>query len=110
MKIILLLFLLFGNSPTRPPLDPECIGDYSLLWEIRECKICDNEESYGDYYLYICEIEKYSPTFGTYKSSKFVSQCIYDSGLNVPQTKVFIAMLPIVTNWNTVIGEPIFKP
>jgi hypothetical protein len=113
MKIIILLLALL--SIVAPAPDPECVSEWNLLWEIPDCVICDDLEPFGDYYLYNCTIIKSSSAFGDYNSVKFVSQCIYGAGIEVPSKDVYVSFMPTISSGCsgegcTILGVPPIPP
>ena len=118
MKIIILLFLL--SIFNAPPPDQECISDWVVIWEFPEHRYCNEQNPFGDYSLYTCEIIKPSEWWGEYKTQKLESQCVYDE-IVLPVEEMLMSFLPIVTTgcpegawltdgYCTIIGDPIRVP
>ena len=96
MNIITLLLVFFSIFAPNP--DPDCTGDWMLLWKVQDCAYCNEQDSYGDYSLFACETMKTSESLGEYKTLKFESQCVYAAGIELPPAEeIFVSFLPVVT-------------
>ena len=110
MKIIILTLLLSaifkGESlPSPPELLPECISNYTLVWQFDNSVHCQDHTPRGDYYLYSCRIRKWSDfNQKYYETIKFVSQCVYTSPIDISDIKQFATFLPIASNQNTIMS------
>lgn len=109
MKLIILALLLSsfvgGESPVNPPeLLPECISEYTLIWKFDNSVYCQEQDPWGDYYLYSCHIQKYSEFHQEYyETLEFVSQCIYVPDKLIPQEE-FTVFMPLVATNHTIMS------
>lgn len=109
--IVLLIAVLFGISselPPPPPLHPDCISEYRLLWYFPENAFCDATEPFGDVYFYRCDVLKYSDYHGWYKSAMTVFQCVYPPIIGEPITpeEVNLIFMPFMNYRMIVSVEP----
>ena len=105
LLIIVSLFLV-GLIPLPDP-DPECVGEYNLLWVFPDCKYCSEQTPRGTYYLFTCPIVRPSGV----QTIKFVSNCVYAKGLEIDPPDSQSIHLPLIMKpYKTIIGEALLPP
>ena len=87
--------------PYPPPTDT-CPQGWTLWWYLANCRYCDKELEYGDYFLFSC--------LTTDIGFDFNAVCVYPPNGVDPVPPEFRVNLPVIHGITPIIGAPPVPP